>query len=152
MNGRRVRSSYQQLFSDIDDFYYNEYYELEEELVLKGFPRSCLDWDILWDAILIPKSLLDWSIHSLPLTTMNLMFHYLTISTNLPSFENCLHEGLAYGDGDGGPPVDIFEHGLSKDEEIDEEISYSADWNEFFFQTSVSHEEYEMALHMEADE
>lgn len=63
-----------------------------------------------------------------------------------------MHDHLIYWDDDNYPPIDIFEYGKTRDEEIEEMIWDSPDWLEFLFQLSVSRDEYEMALDMHLDE
>lgn len=148
LNTKRVKMTYRQMFADIDDHYYEEYSNLESELVLMGIPRHCLDHKTFWEGIFSPKSLLDWSIHSLPLAIKNKIFNYLSVVRELPSEFHCLHDDLIYRDHDGNKPeINIFEPPTAE-----EVLEKEQRWEEFRFRLNVSYDEYEMSLEINMDE
>lgn len=144
INGRPVQEYYQQLFHDVDGFYYEEYYRLEKELVKMGVPRGCLTLPFFWKATLRPNSLLKLSFRSLPKQLTKMVKQYHRIVSKLPSELFCLHDELLYPDEEGiDPRIDVFVP--VPDPQQFESVPTQL-WDEYFFGLLCSNDEYEMSL------
>lgn len=142
LNGRRVKASFQEMFADIDDHYYTEYANLEDELISMGIPRNCLNLQTFFDGILRPKTLLEWSIFALPDPIKEKIDLYLDLVWKLPSRHHCLHNHLIYTE----EADDEVHQGIYEPRTPEETAEARREWEEFTFKLSVSHDEYQMAL------